>query len=116
MDVQFSVAPTNHFDAGSVDPFRLVSEYDGKAKKYDEYPPGQAVEKWTVDEFLGSGGYSVVHKHVLEGTDRVRAVKNIRKSGYKFHAREFNIMAILSKVRILDFSLNRLSTHHHRLA
>ncbi|RPA99833.1 kinase-like protein [Choiromyces venosus 120613-1] len=97
MDTRSSVPQTNHFNANSVDPFRLKSEYDGNAKTYDEYPPGQAVEKWTVDEFLGSGGFSVVYKHVLEGTDRVRAVKSIQKSGYKFHAREFNIMTTLSK-------------------
>ncbi|RPA99827.1 hypothetical protein L873DRAFT_1805914, partial [Choiromyces venosus 120613-1] len=88
MDARSSVPQTNDFDANSVDPFRLESKYDGNAKKYDEYPPAQAVETWTVDEFLGSGGFSVVHKHVLEGADR---------SGYKFHAREFNIMTILSK-------------------
>ncbi|RPA93502.1 hypothetical protein L873DRAFT_1815664 [Choiromyces venosus 120613-1] len=97
MDTRSSVPQTNDFDANSVDPFRLESKYDVNAKMYDEYPPGQAVETWTVDEFLGSGGFSVVHKHVLEGKDRVRAVKNIQKSGYKFHVREFNIMTILSK-------------------
>ncbi|RPA99832.1 kinase-like protein [Choiromyces venosus 120613-1] len=99
MDTRSSVPQMNHFNANSVDPFRLESKYDGNAKKYDEYRPGQAMETWTVDEFLGSGGFSVVHKHVLEGTDRVRAVKNIYKSGYEFHAREFNIMAILSKTQ-----------------
>ncbi|RPA99835.1 kinase-like protein [Choiromyces venosus 120613-1] len=97
MDIQSSVPQANHFDANSVDSFRLESKYDGNAKTYDEYPPGQAVEKWAVDEFLGRGGFSVVHKHVQEGTGRVRAVKNIQKSRYPFHAREFNIMVILSK-------------------
>ncbi|RPA91682.1 kinase-like protein, partial [Choiromyces venosus 120613-1] len=55
------------------------------------------VENWTAGEVLGRGGYSVVRKHLHKKTGRVRAVKTIEKSGHPFHAREFNIMALLNK-------------------
>ncbi|KAG0640231.1 kinase-like domain-containing protein [Tuber brumale] len=87
-----------------VESYRLNTEYDGNQVRYREYPAGRLIEDWTVGKVLGRGGHSVVRKHREEGIGRVRVVKSIEKSGCPFHAREFNIMAILNKVRaILEY-------------
>ncbi|RPA99817.1 kinase-like protein [Choiromyces venosus 120613-1] len=88
---------TNHLESDFVESYRLNTEYDGNCSSYNEYLPGNATENWTVGEVVGRGNYTVVRRHVQEGTGRVRAVKTIEKIEYPFHAREFNIMAILSK-------------------
>ncbi|KAG0640225.1 kinase-like domain-containing protein [Tuber brumale] len=89
---------TKHFESDLVESYRLNSEYDGNRIRYREYPHRRLTENWTVGEVLGRGGHSVVCKHQEGATGRVRAVKSIVKSGYPFHARELNIMAILNKL------------------
>ncbi|KAG0640227.1 kinase-like domain-containing protein [Tuber brumale] len=81
-----------------VESYRLNSDYDGNLSRYSESPSRRVAETWSVGEVLGRGSHGVVRKHQEERTGRVRAVKSIGKSGYPFHAREFNIMAILNKL------------------
>ncbi|RPA91679.1 kinase-like protein [Choiromyces venosus 120613-1] len=90
---------TNHLEPDPVESYRLTSEYDGSCLRYVESALGleNGTTEWTVGEVLGRGGSSVVRKHLHEKTGRVRAVKTIEKGGYPFHAREFNIMAILNE-------------------
>ncbi|KAG0123956.1 kinase-like domain-containing protein [Tuber indicum] len=89
---------TKNLESDLVESYRLNTEYDGNLARYGEYPLGRLKEDWRVCEVLGRGSHSVVRKHWEERTGRVRAVKSIDKSGYPFHAREFNIMAILNKL------------------
>ncbi|KAG0640230.1 kinase-like domain-containing protein [Tuber brumale] len=90
-----------HLESDLVELYRLNTKYDGNLLKYTESPTRGVVETWSVGEVLGRGSYSVVRKHQEEKTGRVRAVKSIEKSKNPFHAREFNIMAILDKYRSL---------------